>query len=57
MSIYQVAPGPILSSLIHSNSSQYDLCKVLLKRNDPFLAHRVHEVAIFSTGNITGITS
>ncbi len=25
---FQIAPGPILSSPIHSNSSQYDPCKV-----------------------------
>jgi hypothetical protein len=25
---FQIAPGPILSSSIHSNRSQYDPCKV-----------------------------
>ncbi len=25
---FQIAPGPILNSPIHSNSSQYDPCKV-----------------------------
>ena len=29
---FQIAPGPILSSPIHSNSSQYDPCKVWLKK-------------------------
>ena len=29
---FQIAPGPILSSPIHSNSSQYDSCKVWLKK-------------------------
>ena len=27
---FQIAPGPILISPIHSNSSQYDPCKVWL---------------------------
>ncbi len=29
---FQIAPGPILSSPIYSNSSQYDPCKVWLKK-------------------------
>ncbi len=29
---FQITPGPILSSPIHSNSSQYDPCKVWLKK-------------------------
>ncbi len=43
--IFHVAPGPFLSSSIHSNSSQYDPCKVWLKKNDHFLtcsATKVH---------------
>ena len=36
MSIFLIAPGPILCSLIHSNSSQYDLCKVSLKKMTPY---------------------
>jgi hypothetical protein len=28
LQFFQIAPGPILSSPIHSNSSQYDPCKV-----------------------------
>jgi hypothetical protein len=32
MLFFQIAPGPILSSPIHSNSSQYDPCKVWLKK-------------------------
>ena len=35
--IFQIAPGPILSSQIHSNSSQYDPCKVWLKKMTTFL--------------------
>ncbi len=34
---FQIAPGPILSSPIHSNSSQYDPCKVWLIRMTTFL--------------------
>jgi hypothetical protein len=33
MPFFQIAPGPILSSQIHSNSSHYDPCKVWLKKN------------------------
>jgi hypothetical protein len=29
---FQIAPGPILSSIIHSNSSQFDPCNVWLKK-------------------------
>jgi hypothetical protein len=47
MSIFQIAPGPILISTNHSNSSQYDLRQVLLIKIDPFLTHRAHEVAVF----------
>jgi hypothetical protein len=32
MPFFQVAPGPILSSSNHSNSSQYGRCKVWLKK-------------------------
>jgi hypothetical protein len=32
MPFFQIAPGPILSSVIHSNSSQCDPCKVWLKK-------------------------
>ncbi len=49
ISFFQIVPGLILSSLIHPNSSQYDLCKckVLLNKIDPLLSHRAHEVAVF----------
>jgi hypothetical protein len=45
--IFQVAPISILSSLIHSNSSHYDPCKVWLKTNDHFLICGATEVHIF----------
>jgi hypothetical protein len=32
MPFFQIAPGPFLSSKIHSNSSKYDPCKVWLKK-------------------------
>jgi hypothetical protein len=37
--IFQIASGPILTIPIHSNSSQYDPCKVWLKKNDHFLTY------------------
>ncbi len=48
MPIFQIAPGPILSSPIHSNSSQYDPCKVWLKKNDHFLTCGATKVHIFA---------
>jgi hypothetical protein len=45
--LYQIAPGPILSSPIHSNSSHYDPCKVWLKKNDHFHTRGDSKVNIF----------
>jgi hypothetical protein len=47
MSFFQIASGPILSIPIHSNTCQYDPCKVLSKKNDPFLTYEPPKVSIF----------
>ncbi len=47
LSFFQTAPGPILSGPNHSNSSQYDPCKVWLKNNDHFLTCGAAKVDIF----------
>ncbi len=47
MSFFQIASGPILSTPIHSNTCQYDPCKVLLKKNDPFLTYEPPKVSVF----------
>jgi hypothetical protein len=44
---FSSCPWTILSSSIHSNSSQYDPCKVWLKRNDHFLTCGATKVHIF----------
>ena len=47
MPFFQIASGPILSIPIHSNICQYDSCKFLLKKNDPFLTYEPPKVSVF----------
>ncbi len=56
---FQIATGQILSSPIHSKSSQYDPCKVLLKKNDHFLtcsAAKVHICCVLVTELVTDLS-
>ena len=56
MSFFQIASGPILSIPTHSNTCQYDPCKVLLKKNDPFLTYEPPKVSIF-LALVTGLVT
>jgi hypothetical protein len=44
---FQIASGPILSIPTHSNSSQYDPCKVSLKKMTPSLPVNTSKSAFF----------
>jgi hypothetical protein len=45
--IFQIPPGPILSSSIHLGNSKYVPCKVWLKKNDHFLTCGAAKVHVF----------
>ena len=53
MPFFQIATGPISSIPLHSNSSHYDPCKVLLKKNDPFLTYEPPKVSVFCISDWT----
>ena len=55
----QIASGPILSIPIHSDSSQYDHCKVLLKKMSPSLPmnHPKSVFFVLVTGLVTDLDS
>jgi hypothetical protein len=48
MLFFQIASGPILTSPIHSNSSQYDSCKVRGKKMTTSLPTNTPKSAFFS---------
>jgi hypothetical protein len=51
MSFFQIASGPILSIPIHSNTCQYDPCKVLLKKMTPSLPMNPPKSAFFGSSD------
>ena len=51
MSFFQIASGPILSIPIHSNTCQYDPCKVLLKKMTPSLPMSPPKSAFFGSSD------
>jgi hypothetical protein len=60
MSFFQIASGPILSIPFHLKVCQYDHCKVLLKKNGPFLTNEPPKVSVFLalvTGLMTALDS
>ncbi len=59
MPFFQIAPGPILSSQIHSYNSQNDPCKVWLKKMTTSLPSNPPKAAFFVlvTGLVTDLAS
>ena len=56
MSFFQIASGPILSIPIHSKVCQYDPCKFLLKKKDPFPTYELPKVSVLLS-LVTGLVT
>ncbi len=52
MWFFKIPPKPLLSALNCSTIYQYDILKIWLKKNWPFLANEPPKVSIFSRGSL-----